>query len=86
MTVEDILQWAGCITGVLGAGLLAFNNTRSGLGFVLFLFSSGFWMAFGIKTNAPGLVATQIFFIATSVFGIYRWLIASKMEKKSRAV
>ena len=51
----DFLQWAGCITGVAGASLLALNTKNSGWGFVLFLVSNGFWTAFGIQTNAPGL-------------------------------
>ena len=43
----DFLQWAGCLTGVAGASLLALNTKNSGWGFVLFLVSNGFWTAFG---------------------------------------
>ena len=74
----DFLQWAGCITGVAGASLLALNTKNSGWGFVLFLVSNGFWTAFGIQTNAPGLITTQLVFTATSVFGIYRWLVVAQ--------
>ena len=77
ITTLDVLQWSGCATGVAGALLLALNNKFSGWGFVLFLMSNGFWMAFGIQTGAPGLVATQVMFTATSVLGIYRWLVAA---------
>ncbi len=74
----DFLQWAGCITGVAGASLLALNTNHSGWGFVLFLISNGFWMAFGIQTNAPGLIATQAVFTATSLLGSYRWLMSAR--------
>lgn len=79
----DALQWAGCATGVAGALLLALNTKYSGWGFVLFLISNGFWTAFGIQTNAPGLITTQVIFTATSVLGIYRWLVASRQCKNA---
>lgn len=77
----DALQWAGCVTGVAGALLLALNTKYSGWGFVLFLISNGFWTAFGIQTNAPGLITTQVIFTATSVLGIYRWLVATRQRQ-----
>lgn len=45
------------------------------LGFALFLISNGFWIAFGLRRKAPGLVAMQLVFTATSAVGVYRWLI-----------
>ena len=76
--IVDALQWAGCVTGVLGAALLALNTKNSGWGFVLFLISNSFWIAFGMQTNAPGLITTQVIFSLTSVFGIYRWFISPR--------
>lgn len=81
ITTLDALQWAGCATGVTGALLLALNTKHSGWGFVLFLISNGFWTAFGIQTNAPGLITTQVIFTATSLLGIYRWLVAVPRAK-----
>lgn len=72
----DSLQWLGCFTGVAGSLLLAINTRHSGWGFVLFLISNGFWAAFGIVTDAPGLIAMQVIFTITSTVGIYRWLIS----------
>lgn len=74
----DALQWAGCATGVAGALLLAVNTRHSGQGFVLFLVSNGFWIAYGIQTHAVGLITTQVVFTATSLLGIYRWLVAAR--------
>lgn len=78
MSTLDALQWAGCATGVAGALLLALNTKSSGWGFVFFLISNGFWIAFGIQTNAPGLITTQIIFTATSLLGIYRWFVTAR--------
>lgn len=83
ITTLDALQWAGCATGVTGALLLALNTKHSGWGFVLFLISNGFWTAFGIQTNAPGLITTQIIFTATSLLGIYRWLVMARQRKNA---
>lgn len=71
----DLFQWLGCITGVAGSLLLALNTRHSGWGFVLFLISNGFWVAFAIQADAPGLLAMQIIFTVTSLVGIYRWLL-----------
>lgn len=70
----DLLQWSGCIVGCGGAFLIALNIRISGWGFVLFLLANMIWIVYGIKTGAMGLVMNQIFFTATSLIGIYRWL------------
>ncbi len=69
------LEWAGCATGVLGALLLALNNRYSGWGFALFLLSNVFWIAFGLRTRTHSLVTMQMAFTATSLIGIYQWLV-----------
>ena len=82
-TAIDALQWAGCATGAAGSLLLALNTKHSGWGFVLFLIFNGFWTAFGIQTHAVGLVTTQVIFKATSVLGIYRWLVVARQLKNA---
>lgn len=74
----DSLQWLGCFAGASGSLLLATKTQYSGWGFVLFLISNGFWTAYGLLINAPGLIAMQVIFIVTSTIGIYRWLIRNK--------
>jgi len=69
------LEWLGCIFGVLGALLLALNNRAAGWGWVAFLVSNVFWLIFGLVTGTRGLVAMQLVFSATSMLGIYRWLL-----------
>lgn len=70
----EVLQWTGAVLGALGALLLALRTTASRWGWVLFLASNGFWIAFGICIDAQGLVAMQLVFTATSVLGLWRWL------------
>ena len=71
----NALEWAGCVVGLLGACLVAMNNRLSGWGFVAFLVSNVLWIAFGVATGATGLVVMQAGFTATSLLGVYRWLI-----------
>lgn len=71
----EILEWAGCLTGLCGAALLALNNRYSGWGFVLFLVSNIAWIVFGLSTHATGMVVMQIGFTATSLIGVWKWLI-----------
>jgi hypothetical protein len=69
------LEWSGAITGVIGAGLLATNTSMSGFGFIAFLISNLFWIAFAITKRSYGLLSMQVLFTATSLLGVYRWLI-----------
>lgn len=69
------LEWIGCAFGALGALLLALNKPYSGWGFVAFLASNGCWIGFGLATGAAGLVSMQAVMTATSLLGIYRWMV-----------
>ncbi len=73
MSLTSFLEWAGCASGLAGACMLALNHRLSGWGFVAFLVSNALWIAFGLLTKAPGLVAMQIGFTATSLLGIRNW-------------
>ena len=72
---EKSIEWAGSLLGLIGAGLLALNNTYSGYGFVAFLVSNVCWIAWGIKRKAFGLLTMQAGFTLTSIFGITNWLV-----------
>lgn len=73
---QTLVEWSGSLTGLIGAALLATNSDVSGLGFVAFLLSNACWIAFSLYTRAWGLLVMQIGFTLTSVWGIWRWLIA----------
>jgi hypothetical protein len=76
-----ILQWFGCLLGVLGSLLLASNSRVSGWGFVFFLASNFAWILFGIITQTPGLIAMQLSFVIINVYGTYRWLFAKSNHR-----
>jgi nicotinamide riboside transporter PnuC len=79
----EVIEWAGCITGLSGATLLAMNNRYSGWGFVLFLASNVAWIAFGLLSNATGMVVMQFGFTATSLMGVWKWLITPRAALSS---
>ncbi|HDR9103598.1 TPA: hypothetical protein QDB04_000318 [Burkholderia vietnamiensis] len=70
-----LVEWAGAILGLLGSLLLALKLDISGWGFAAFLVSNLFWLAYGIKNRAWGLVTMQLGYSITSVMGIYNWFI-----------
>lgn len=73
--MTSMLEWTGAFLGLIGAGLLALNMRASGAGWIFFLLSNVAWIAFGVQTGAYGLVAMQIGFTATSLIGIWKWLL-----------
>jgi hypothetical protein len=75
-TLIDAIEWGGCLTGILGAWMLASKTKYSGWGFVVYLLSNTLWMAFGLITGSPGMVVMQIAFTGASAIGIWRWLVA----------
>jgi nicotinamide riboside transporter PnuC len=79
----ETIEWIGCITGLCGASLLSLNNRYSGWGFVLFLLSNVAWIVFGLMSHATGMVVMQIGFTATSLMGVWRWLITPRVALKS---
>ncbi|PIQ12148.1 MAG: hypothetical protein COW70_10945 [Hydrogenophilales bacterium CG18_big_fil_WC_8_21_14_2_50_58_12] len=84
--MTEVIEWFGCITGVLGAAMLAANNRWSGYGFVLFLISNVAWIGFGIMSHAYGLVSMQGVFTITSVIGIWQWIIQPKLADRRKLV
>ena len=76
--VLELIEWIGCATGLCGSALLALNNRYSGWGFVLFLLSNVAWIYFGLLTHATGMVVMQVGFTATSLMGVWRWMIVTR--------
>jgi len=76
MNTRTIAEWGGAFMGLLGAALLATNSDISGWGFVAFLVSNLFWIAFGVLNKTYGLLLMQTGFTLTSILGVYRWLLA----------
>lgn len=79
------LEWIGCGFGAFGALLLALNKPYSGWGFVAFLAPNGCWVGFGLATGAAGLVSMPVVMTATSLLGIYRWMVVKGRDASFRA-
>lgn len=74
-----LLHWidtAAAAFGMLGTLLLAMNGPRAGWGFVCYLASNAGWIWFGLAHGHWSLVVQQVCFVATSVLGAWRWLLA----------
>jgi len=74
-SVKTILEWSGCALGLSGSLLLALHIPLSGLGFGLFLISNLCWAVYAIKQRAFGLLTMQTGFTATSLLGLYNWVV-----------
>lgn len=71
----SIVEWAGAVFGIAGAGLLSLKHRYSAYGWLLFLASNACWITFGVINNQPAMVVMQIVFTLTSLNGIINWLI-----------
>lgn len=72
---EKFVEWTGALLGLIGSAMLALNVSVSGFGFLAFLISNLFWLVFGVKKKAWGLVTMQVGFTVTSLMGLYNWLL-----------
>ena len=66
-------EWAACATGLLGALLLALNNSYSRWGWVCFMASNLLWISWSISTGAQGLFVNQAGYTITSLIGLFKW-------------
>lgn len=71
MTVA-LLEWFGCISGLLGSALLAAGRRLIWWGFVAFMLSNLAWIVFALAMHAPGLFTLQMGFVVTSAVGLIR--------------
>ena len=71
------LEVFAALAGLLGAFLLASRTPAAGWGWVAFLASNAGWIAFGWIRGHRWLVIQQVGFTATSVLGIWRWLVVA---------
>lgn len=70
--MATLLEWSGCIIGLLGAFLLALNTNMSRYGWPVFLAANLVMIAFALTADLYGLLLQQIGFTITSLLGIYR--------------
>lgn len=74
------LELSAAAFGVLGTVLLALNGPRAGWGFVAYLVSNAGWIAFAWIHAHWGLLAQQLAFVASSLLGVWVWLVKPRTE------
>lgn len=80
LSIWPLLEWPGCALGVAGAFLLASNSRFSPVGWLLFLASNACWIVYALGGGMPGLFWQQIAFTATSLLGVWRWIVRRPTE------
>lgn len=73
-----ILQWAGCLAGLV-ALLLLLRTAHWGYGLILVLASNGLWMTFGAATQTLGVIVQPAVLALTGLVGIWRCLIEPRL-------
>jgi hypothetical protein len=81
LTSNLIFELTGAAFGVLGTVLLALNGPRAGWGFVAYLASNAAWIGFAWIHGHWGLFAQQVAFTASSLLGVWVWLIRPTTER-----
>ena len=79
ISVEVILDWSGGVLGILGAYLLAFDNSMSKYGWIAFSLANVFYIALARMIGRPGLLVQQLFFVGSSTLGVYNAFLAAPL-------
>lgn len=66
------------LCGVIGTVTLALDGRRAGWGFVWYLGSNAGWIAFAIATTQWPLLAQYLVFTASSLLGVWVWLVLKR--------
>lgn len=74
------IELAAAFFGVLGTVLLALRGSLAGWGFVAYLVSNAGWIASALHHGAWALLAQQAVFVATSLWGVWVWLVQPLLE------
>jgi hypothetical protein len=69
---QTTLEWAGCVVGLAGAFMLAFNTPISKYGWIAFLLANFATIWFARLIRANGLLVQQCGFTLSSLLGLYR--------------
>ena len=70
METLDLLQWPAMAVTTIALWLVASSQPgRRNVGFWVFLLSNALWVAWGLHSGAPALVALQIALAAMNIRG-----------------
>lgn len=76
----SVIEFIAAFFGVLGALLVACNGRFAGWGFVAFFASNVGWLYFSFTDGHLWMFGQQIAFTATSLTGIYVWLVRDRLN------
>lgn len=79
-TLIITIEWLAAITAVAGTLLLARKGPGAGWGFVVYLVSNACWITSALHHGAWALLAQQAAFVATSLWGVWTWLVLPLLE------
>lgn len=79
-TTIALIEWLAAVTAVAGTLMLARKGPRAGWGFVFYLVSNAGWIASALHHGAWALLAQQAVFVATSLWGVWTWLVQPLLE------
>jgi hypothetical protein len=82
MDVGDLIRWSAAASGIVAAIIVALNLGRriTGVGFVVFTWSSISWIVAGYLENLPSLITLNVALTIINILGVYRWLIRNSRE------
>ena len=67
----DLLQWPAMVVSVVAAWYVASNRKgKRNWGFWLFIVSNILWIAWGLHSGAPALIALQLCLAAMNIRGL----------------
>lgn len=81
----SLWEWVGCITGSLGAVIMAIYPRWGVAAWLLWAVSSVGWIAFGFAMKSHGLVIQQLIFLTINIIGLINWTCKARAVQINRA-
>ena len=66
-----IISWAGTVSGIMGAFLVASQIIL--IGYVVMALSSITWVIFGMRAKNTALIVQSAAFLAANILGVYNY-------------
>ena len=79
------LDLIGFLFGVCGSVALALNHPLlSRLAWLLYVVSNCAWVLYAISKSEGWLLQQNLFFVFTSLLGVWKWIVAPRLAKARR--
>lgn len=77
----DVAEVAGAANGLLGAWLLAFKTPYAKFGWVAYLISNVFWLAFALILARQWMLVQTVGFTVSSVVGLWNHVLPETFKR-----